>query len=78
MKITRKSMLTGKEGTMDLDVTEEQVRQWQEGDEVIQVVFPNLKAEEREFLLTGILPDEWKATFGEEEELDLEPEEESL
>jgi hypothetical protein len=36
--------------------------------EHIQDAFPFLKAEEREFLISGITPAEWKATFGEEPE----------
>jgi len=29
---------------------------------------PNLNDEQREFLMTGITPDEWNANFGETEE----------
>jgi hypothetical protein len=31
---------------------------------MIQDAFPFLSAEEREFLMTGIRPDEWKRIFG--------------
>lgn len=33
---------------------------------LIQDAFPFLTADEREFMLTGILPEEWDAMFGEE------------
>lgn len=41
----------------------------------IQVFFPELNEDEREFILTGITPDEWDEAFGEafdEEALDDE------
>lgn len=39
---------------------------WQNGAH-IQNAMPELTADEREFLLTGMTPEEWDATFGEEE-----------
>lgn len=39
---------------------------WQNGA-LIQNAMPELTADEREFLLTGMTPEEWDATFGEEE-----------
>ena len=63
MKITRKSPFSGKEHTMDLDVTEEQLIRWK-GGQLIQNVFPHLSPDEREFLMTGITPQEWEETFG--------------
>ena len=62
MKITKISPLTGEEHTMDINVSESKMRLWEEGlvDEHIQVYFYNLSPEEREFILTGITPDEWE------------------
>jgi hypothetical protein len=40
--------------------------QWMNG-EMIQVAFPFLMAGEREFLMTGITPDEWDEMFKERE-----------
>lgn len=34
---------------------------------LIQDAFPFLSADEREFLISGILPDEWERLFGSEE-----------
>jgi hypothetical protein len=34
----------------------------------IQVLFPNMSPEDREFLLTGITPEEWNNLFGDEPE----------
>ena len=62
--ITRKSQLSGEINSMELDVTQAQLNRWQ-GGELIQDVFPHLNAEEREFIQTGITPQEWSDTFGE-------------
>lgn len=65
MRITNRSQLTGKEHTMELDVTMAQIDELQSpGRRMIQDIFPNLNAGEREFLLTGVTPEEWAATFG--------------
>ena len=66
MLVTRKSLFSGKENTMDLDVTEEQLQRWRSG-ELVQDVFPHLAADEREFLVSGCLPDEWDEVFGEDD-----------
>lgn len=58
MKVTKISMLTGKVSTLELDITPDQVTRYMAGD-FVQNVFPNLDAGEREFLITGITPDEW-------------------
>ena len=66
MLITRTSMFTNKVHTMDLDVTEEQIKRWQAG-ELIQNVFPHLSASEREFIKTGVTEEEWNDVFGSPE-----------
>jgi len=65
MKLTRKSQLSGETNTMDLDITPEQVRKYNSGA-FVQDAFPNLTADEREFILTGITPTEWDSMFGAE------------
>ena len=59
MEITRKSKLTGITRTQDIPVTEDQLKDWQEGM-LIQKAMPNLTAEQREFIMTGITDDEWQ------------------
>ena len=56
MLITRTSMFSGKENTLDLDVTN--------GGMLLQNAFPHLSADEREFIKTGVTPDEWEKMFG--------------
>ena len=63
MKIKRKSPLTGKELTLNLDVSEEQMSRWM-GGELSQNVFSHLTVHECEFIMTGIVPSEWEALFG--------------
>ena len=58
MIITRQSILSKKISTMDIDVSHEQIAQW-EGGMLIQNAMPNLCEDEREFIMTGITPDEW-------------------
>lgn len=62
MIITRKSPISKLEHSMDLDITEEQIQKWQQG-ELIQNAFPNLTASEREFIKTGITDEEWDLAF---------------
>ena len=59
MKITKRSDLSGKEHTMEIDVTHEQLDRYETEGELIQVVFPDLTADEREFIMTGITAEEW-------------------
>ena len=64
MTITKTSPLTGNVNTMDMDVSEEQIAAWQ-GGVLIQQAMPNLTPDEREFLMTGYTPEDWKEIFGE-------------
>jgi hypothetical protein len=65
MIITKTSNISGKVNTMDIDVTSEQIAMWQ-GGKLIQHVMPHLNSGEREFLISGITPQEWDEIFGEE------------
>lgn len=66
MNITRKSILTGIERTLDLPVTQEQIDAWENG-ELIQKAMPKLTPDQREFIKTGITAEEWARAFPEEE-----------
>ena len=58
LQVINTSALTGKEHSMLLPVTKEQIKRWQDG-ELVQDVFPFLNDSQREFLMTGITPEEW-------------------
>jgi len=62
MIITKTSTLSGIERTMDLPITEEQLKNWEDGM-FIQKAMPNLTSDQREFLITGIVKEEWEELF---------------
>ena len=47
---------------MEIEVTQEQLSSWENGV-LIQNAMPNLSADEREFIKTGITPEEWDSAF---------------
>lgn len=57
MEITRRSPFSGKEHTRSINVTEHQLLDWQNGT-LIQNAMPHVSAEDREFIMTGITPEE--------------------
>ena len=63
MKITRTSRLSAETNVMDIDITEEQLALWESGMALIQDAMPNISADEREFIMTGITPEEWDSAF---------------
>jgi hypothetical protein len=65
MNITRTSMFTGKVHEMDIDVTLDQLRSWRSGT-LIQTAMPNVSMDEREFIMTGVTPQEWNETFADD------------
>jgi len=69
MKITRKSPLTGITRTKEIDVTIAQILAWEEG-ELIQNAMPQLSADDREFVKTGITGEEWDQLFGGAEDVE--------
>jgi hypothetical protein len=48
---------------MELPIRSGQLHRWMDGA-LIQDAMPNLNAEQREFLITGITPSEWNEAFG--------------
>jgi hypothetical protein len=66
MKVTKTSPLTGETNTLEIDVTQEQIDRHKNG-EFAQVAFSNLPPPIREFLMTGITPEEWEKYVGEGE-----------
>lgn len=67
VKITRVSRITGAIHTLDLPVTQEQMDTYSDG-QLIQDAFPDLPAEYREFIVSGITPTEWDNALGCDEE----------
>lgn len=65
MLITKKSAFTGIEHTLEIPVTQAQLNLWNSGVP-IQNAMPNISAEDREFIKTGVTAQEWDDTFGAE------------
>jgi len=63
MLIKRKSMISGTVSEMDIDVTPTQIDAWYWQGELIQNAMPNISAQEREFIRSGITPTEWDEIF---------------
>lgn len=64
MLVTKISQLTGEQNVMELNVTKSQLEAYYRGDGHVQNIFPHLSIDEREFLKTGITPEEWNKRFG--------------
>ncbi len=63
VKVERTSPLTGNVNKMYLDITQEQIAEWNapaNERRLIQDIFPNLSVDEREFIMTGYTPADWK------------------
>jgi hypothetical protein len=59
-------MITGKAHSLDMNITFDQLMKYHEGS-LIQDAFPNLPADQREYIKTGITPEEWLEAFGEDD-----------
>lgn len=67
MLITRISQISGKQHTLEVNCTPEQLQNWEKGMH-IQNAMPNVSREHREFIISGITPEEWEEMFGKLEE----------
>ncbi len=65
MLIKRRSPFSGKENELDIPVNDYQMKMWMKGTP-IQIAMPNVSADDREFILSGITPDEWDNMFNED------------
>ena len=62
MKVTKRNTFTGKDHTEDLPITAAQMVAYQKGM-VAQRAFPNLTADQREFIISGIPPGEFERSL---------------
>jgi hypothetical protein len=65
VRFTRKSQLSGNEYTMELGVAQDALDAYLANTDfvTIQTALPGLSRAEREFVLTGVTPQEWNAVF---------------
>ena len=59
MQITRRSIITGIERTLDIQIAEDDYEKWNNGA-LIQNAAPYLSESDREFIMTGITTEEWE------------------
>ena len=64
MQVSKRSVASGELNTMVLDFTMPQYMDWK-GGMLIQNAMPQLNADEREFLMTGMTPAEWNEMFAQ-------------
>jgi hypothetical protein len=62
MLITKFSPHSMRDNTREIAVTQSQLDRWKAG-ELIQNVMPHLSADDREFLMTGLTPEDWEEMF---------------
>lgn len=67
MKITRTSAISGVTRTREIDVTQAELDDYL-GGELIQRAMPNVSADDREFIMTGITPEEWEALVPDDDD----------
>ena len=72
IEVTRKSPLNGLPVSMSINTTKLKIEQWDfmgraPGTPLSQDFFTECSDEEREFILTGIRPEEWAKIFGSSE-----------
>ena len=65
--IDRVSPVTGNTNSMFMLLDVADLIKWRDGRGLIQDCLPYLSADEREFLMTGITPEEWGQAIPEEE-----------
>lgn len=65
MLIERTNPITGRSTTMELDITPQELDAYNRGA-YAQDAFPRLNPDQREFFMTGLLPDDWERIFGPE------------
>jgi len=63
LTVVRTSPFSGNVNSREVDITPEMYDRWLAG-ELIQNVMPHISADDREFIMTGITPEEWDNAFG--------------
>ena len=65
--LTVVSEITGKRTNFKVNIPVPEMIEKLKRDDLVQNIFPELNATERELIMTGIGPDEWDRMFKEEE-----------
>lgn len=71
MLITKVSTFSGKESSMEIDITMDQFNRIQERRELIQNIVPDIPKGQREFLISGMSLEEQDLIFGIDKDFDV-------
>ena len=66
MLVERTSNISGKTTTREIDVTEDQLVRYENREGLVQDIMPDISPDDREFIMTGITPEEWDEVFPDE------------
>lgn len=67
MLITRVSIFSGVQRSLEIAVTQAQLEEWA-GGTLIQKAMPDITNAEREFIMNGVTQEEWDEMFKEDED----------
>lgn len=71
MKVIKTSPVSLRMNVLEIDVTQEELdrvaNRFNTG-ELVQDIIPHISAPEREFIMSGITPEEWIMVFGSDDE----------
>lgn len=68
MAIVRRSPVTGKMNYRNIDISNEEYYNWEQGIAYLQDIAPHLSPEDREFIISGCTPEDFDFLCSEEEE----------
>lgn len=63
MLVYRSCAIMGKVQEMELPIDQERLNKYLRGEGKVQDIFPELTPDQREFLITGLLPEQWAEIF---------------
>ncbi len=66
--VVRQSPISGTVNSRVMRFTKQAYHNWADNNMLIQDALPGLSPDDREFLMTGITPAEWAATFPPEDD----------
>ena len=75
--LVKQSTLTGIENSMEISLTPTEYKEWARLEAgrtrpLVQDAFPQLSDDEKEFLITGITPEEWEKYMGSDDDESLD------
>lgn len=66
VRVYKASVINGNINSMVLPTRQGELEYWEDSNALVQDVFPHFTAAQREFLISGLTPEEWNKLFSEE------------